>query len=288
MGADRETIERVRATVAEDLAGDATGHDLTHLDRVARLGVALAEHEGADPAVVAVAAYCHDLHRLIERGEGHVRHVASSAVEELVRAALARARVPTAQVEPVVACVAFCGRHGFTGDHDSGSLEACVLRDADNLDAIGAVGIARAFVFGVALGEPMWVPDADAAQHYEPGRTSSVLHHFEEKLLHLRDDMLTRAGRAVADERHAVLERFVTQFRREWPAQDVGPRSSPQRADGDEDGDAADGRRVWPASMCGSLSRPPAVASARLRGAPRGRGASASGASTRPGRPGAP
>ncbi|HWI74671.1 MAG TPA: HD domain-containing protein [Baekduia sp.] len=215
--------DRVRAAVHDDFAGDATGHDLAHLDRVARLGAALAEREGADPEIVAVAAYCHDFHRLVERREGHARHVASSACGELVGAALLRAGAPATLAAPVQACVAFCDRHGFAGDEGSGSLEACVLRDADNLDAIGAIGIARAFAFGAVLGEPLWIPDAEAAATYVPGRTSSILHHFEEKLLRLRDDMLTESGRAVAEERHAILERFVAQFRDEWFAGDVAP-----------------------------------------------------------------
>jgi uncharacterized protein len=211
----------VRAQVAARFAGDAGGHDLAHLDRVAGMGDRLARAEGADREVVGAAAYCHDFHRLVERESGHARPVASADCEELVVATLAAAGAAARLTAPVVACVAFCDRHVFAGDDGDGPLEAQVLRDADNLDAIGAVGIARAFAFGAQLGEPLWIPEAEARTTYAPGRTSSVLHHFDEKLLRLRDDMLTPTGRAIAEERHRFTAEFAQRFRREWHAEDV-------------------------------------------------------------------
>ena len=231
-----QTAIRVRSVVAERFAADSGGHDLAHLDRVARLADRIAQAEGADREIVTTAAYCHDFHRLLEAETEHAAPIASGACGELVQAALEQAHADPSLSEPVLECVAFCDRHRFAGDDAPAPLEARVLSDADNLDAIGAIGIARAFAFGALLGEPMWEPDLEARDRYVRGRTSSVIHHFEEKLLRLRDDMLTSTGRAVAGERHRVIADFVDTFRREWRAEDVpvrATRARPPRHDGD-------------------------------------------------------
>ena len=80
------------------------------------------------------------------------------------------------------------------------------------------MGLARAFMFGGRLGEPLWVEGVEPAAVYEPGRATSVVHHFHEKLLRLREDMLTSAGRAIAEERHAYTAGFVERLERELAA----------------------------------------------------------------------
>jgi uncharacterized protein len=134
-----------------------------------------------------------------------------------VVAAAAGSSLPPERLDAVLECVAFTRRHSFAG-HALGepSVEAMVVRDADNLDALGAVGIARAFMYGGALAEPMWIPELPVADRYEPGRSRSVVHHFHEKLLRLRDDMLTPTARRQAAERHAFLEEFLDRFLSEW------------------------------------------------------------------------
>lgn len=105
-------------------------------------------------------------------------------------------------------CVEVHDEYAFRGvDRPADTLEAEVLRDADNLDAIGAVGIARNFAFTGVVGNPLWDPS---------GEEYSGLGHFEDKLLYLLEEMHTEAGRELAEERHAFLETFKNRFEQEW------------------------------------------------------------------------
>lgn len=208
----------LRAEVSVDFAGDGTGHDIAHLDRVYGLAERLRLAEGGDPLVLMAASYVHDFHRLIERRtQSYDARVERELVDELIRTVLASVDFPTALVPKVCDCVAFTDRYSFSGHAlESPSVEARVLRDADNLDAMGAIGIARAFMFGGALEEPILVDGVEPSAKYEAGRTTSVVHHFHEKLLRLREDMLTRSGRDLADERHEFMVSFLDELQREW------------------------------------------------------------------------
>lgn len=125
-----------------------------------------------------------------------------------VRAILVEGGFPDERVADVCHCVEVHDEYDFRGvERAAESLEAEVLRDADNLDAMGAVGVARDFAFTGVVGNPLWDPT---------GEEYSGLGHFEDKLLRLVDEMHTEAARELAAERHAFLERFKARFEREW------------------------------------------------------------------------
>ncbi len=214
-----ELAAALRVQIEADFSPHCVGHAMDHLERVSRLAAEIRKVEGGDGAVVEAACWLHDYHRVVE-DEGID---APEIVEARIRRALEAAAFPTAQVQDVLDCIAFTDRYSFSG-HElaSPSLEACIVRDADNLDALGAVGIARAFMFGGKLREPLWAEGVSPAETYRSGPTSSVLHHFFEKLLRVRDDMLTPTGRSMADERHEYMISFLTRLRHEWDAPGLG------------------------------------------------------------------
>lgn len=210
-------VETLRTAVSADFDGDGTGHDLSHLDRVFGLAEGLRQHEGGDALVLGAACYVHDYHRVLERRTDFTVRVSREAVEEQIAAVLDRVTFPVELVPSVCECVAFTDRYSFAGHELAApSIEARILRDADNLDALGAIGIARAFMFGGVLGEPIWVEGVDPSDTYEAGTTTSVVHHFHEKLLRVRDDMLTESGRRLANERHDFMVAFLEELMREW------------------------------------------------------------------------
>jgi uncharacterized protein len=222
-------IERVRNRVRGDFAAADAAHDMSHLDRVADLCAAIASDLGTDPGPAQAAAYVHDYHRLLESRQG-LRPVPPEAAESEILAVLHACDVPSAWHAVILGAVELTGRYGFGGDRlvaDPTSV-AAIVHDADNLDAIGTVGIARAFAFGGLLGEPLWDPEAEMKQVYSEGRTSSVLGHLYEKLVRLERDMLTEPGRRIALDRTRELHRFAGRFRTEWagiaaPGPDTAP-----------------------------------------------------------------
>lgn len=203
--AGRPLFQRVAAETREWLADDSSGHDEDYAWRVFALGVRIAEAEGADVAVVGAAALVHGLHRAM-CDPGEYVHPEESLPE--VREILDRANFPEAKIPDVCHCVAVHDEYDFRGDPDrTESLEARVLRDADNLDATGAVGIARNFAFTGLAGNALRDP---TDEEY------SGIGHCYEKLLHLREEMHTETGREIAAGRHEFLETFVERFEREW------------------------------------------------------------------------
>ncbi|MEQ3552161.1 HD domain-containing protein [Pseudonocardia nematodicida] len=227
-------LRRLRDVVAADIAGADVAHDLGHLDRVAGLAGRLAVREGADGFVAAVAAYVHDHHRAAEARLGRV--VAPAECRDTARDALRRAGIEPALWDPVLDAVEATGRYSFAADPGSGpgggatgraALIAACLHDADMLDAMGATGIARAFAYGGAIGEPLWDPAAPPVEGYRSGPTGSVVAHFHEKLLRLRGELATAAGRELGERRHAALEEFLRRFRDEWLETHDDPATAP-------------------------------------------------------------
>jgi len=212
-------FEAVAAEMDAWLGDDTTGHDLAHGWRVFRTAMALADaHPEADREVLGAAALVHDVHRAMGAERGEFVHPEASLDE--VDAVLEAAGFPEAKRPAVLHCVALHEEYDFRdgdrrpsdaaafgGDRDDERVELALLQDADNLDAMGAVGVARCFTYSGAHDRPMWTPDTE-----EP----SAVDHVHEKLLELRDEMNTEAAREVAGERHAFLETFLERFEAEW------------------------------------------------------------------------
>lgn len=202
---DPDVVRAIADEVREHLDADASGHDMHHIWRVFLLGTRLADETGARTGIVQAAALTHDLHRAMgEDGE----YVSPEDSLPTVRGVLERAGHPSETLPDVLHCVDVHDEYAFRGlERTPETLEAEVLRDADNLDAMGAVGIARTFAFAGVVGNPLWDP---ADEQY------SGLGHFEDKLLKLESEMHTDAALKLAEERHAFLETFVDRFEVEW------------------------------------------------------------------------
>jgi uncharacterized protein len=186
--------------------GDADAvHDFDHVLRVLALAERIAQAEGADVEIVRAAVLLHDVGRAQAEVEGR-DHAAIGA--ERARAILAGQ--PPTKVEAVAHAIA---AHRYRVGPQPETLEAQVLFDADKLDAIGAVGVARAFAYGGAHGQRLWAPveSVDIARWQEEGddpETHTPIHEFVVKLSQLKDRLFTSTGRAIAEERHAYMVSF--------------------------------------------------------------------------------
>ncbi|MDQ3695340.1 MAG: HD domain-containing protein [Chloroflexota bacterium] len=196
------------------LAGDGTGHDWWHIERVRRLALRLAAAEGADPFVVELAALLHDVADWkFHAGDGE-------AGPRQTREWLAGLGVEPAVTDHVTEIVGGLSFKGARVPRPMRTIEGRVVQDADRLDAIGAIGVARAFAYGGWKGQLIFEPGLDPVLHdsaaaYWSGPTSTVT-HFHEKLLLLKDLMNTDEARRLAGERHRFLETFLAQFHAEW------------------------------------------------------------------------
>ena len=187
-------------------------HDFDHVLRVHALAEHIAETEGADPDIVSAAALLHDVGRnqAEDIGRDHAIFAAERAREILSGA-------PAQRREAVIHAIA---THRFRSGPEPDTLEAKVVFDADKLDAIGAIGIARAFAYGGAHGQRLWAPldEIDLERHLEVGDTAgdhTPVHEFVVKLARVKDRLFTATGRSIAEGRHAYMVAFFERLESE-------------------------------------------------------------------------
>ncbi len=202
------TTEWVRAR----LSADSSGHDWWHTYRVTALARHLAEREGGDSVIIELAALLHDIADWKFSGDEH----ASSRLAAEWLAAQGVAAETIAHVTAIIDTLSFKS----ADQPRMATMEGQIVQDADRLDAIGAIGIARTFAYGGWKGTPMHDPTLPprvgmSAEEYR-AHLGTTVNHFYEKLLLLRDLMNTATARQMADERHAFMETFLDRFHREW------------------------------------------------------------------------
>ena len=183
----------------EIFAEDASGHDFYHTLRVYRLAARIAQEEGADMETVQLAALLHDVddHKLSpDTAEGQQR-----AAGFLLSRGMHEERIR--EICGIISQISFSRNRGRPT-----TLEGMCVQDADRLDAMGAIGIARAFAYGGSRGRAIHDPNGEDSE--------TTICHFYDKLLLLKDRMNTESGRKLALERHRYLREFLEEFYGEW------------------------------------------------------------------------
>jgi len=198
---------RLRAIVAKEMVTDSA-HDLAHLDRVWHNAGMIAEDEpGVDTTVLLAAAYLHDLVNLPKNhpdGKSASRQSAQKAAPILHSLGLS--------ADQVHATRHAIEAHSYSAGIPPETAEACILRDADRLDALGTIGIARNFAVSATFGQSFYDPDDPFAQRRPLDDKRFAVDHWKLKLLHLQDGMLTDRGRELAQRRTGILRRFLDDF----------------------------------------------------------------------------
>jgi uncharacterized protein len=211
--ANRSWTATLELEVQRHLRDESSGHDSYHAFRVRDLAVLIAATTGADADMVEAAALLHD----IGHGTGRNDHAKRGAT--LAAEMLSRCGFPKVKINAVVTCIEHHHwKPGRAGDPEQPTPEYQAFADADRLDALGAIGIARAFAFGGANNRPIWNPEPEAVPQAPYGISS--IHHFYDKLLQLPNDMYTEPGRILATRRIAVMKEFLRAFYVEWKSGD--------------------------------------------------------------------
>ncbi|MBW1866411.1 MAG: HD domain-containing protein [Deltaproteobacteria bacterium] len=195
--------------IAENLFGNTHGsHDWEHTLRVVRLCERIGSGEGADMQVLRIAAYLHDIGRCEQdSSNGTICHAHLGA--QMARPLIKDLELTDERKNNIIHCIR---SHRFRGDEKPCTLEAKVLFDADKIDAIGAVGVARAYLFAGELGARLHNPDVRVEDTLSYSREDTGYREFKLKLSKIRDRMLTEEGRRLAAGRHDFMNVFFQRF----------------------------------------------------------------------------
>jgi len=190
---------------------ESSGHDWWHIYRVKNLAIKIADSEGGNRFIIEMAALLHDLDDWKLAGNSSVRK------SETWLNKMGVSEEDKNKILQIIDEVSYKGAGVETKAH---SLEAQIVQDADRLDAIGAIGIARTFAYGGNKGRLLHHPDIQPELHenFEDYKktTAPTINHFYEKLLLLKDRMNTASAKKIAKERHEYMEGFLSRFFNEW------------------------------------------------------------------------
>ena len=206
----KEIIDRAAAYVREKFENEYSGHDWFHTLRVFKTATRIAEAEGADLVTVQLAALLHDVDD---------RKLSPGTYENKANARrfLTENKVDDEKIDEICRII---GEISFAEGRVPSTIEGKCVQDADRLDAIGAIGIARAFAYGGNHNRLMYHPDVkpnlNMSKEEYVNSKSTTLNHFYEKLFLLADMMNTDAAKAIAREREEYMRGFLAEFMDEW------------------------------------------------------------------------
>jgi uncharacterized protein len=207
-------IEQTIDFVKEKLQGAEGGHDWFHIERVYKNALLIAKTESCDLNVVALGALLHDI------ADSKFHGGDETVGPRTARQFLESQNVDEDTIVHVIGIIENISFKGGNFEKKFSSIELDIVQDADRLDAIGAIGIARCFNYGGfknrELYNPSIPPQMNMDKETYKASTSPTINHFYEKLLLLKDKMNTATGKQIAAERHAYMEGFLTQFYAEW------------------------------------------------------------------------
>ena len=191
--------------------GERSGHDWWHIHRVRNLAKKIAVKEGGNLFLVEMAALLHDL------DDWKLNHSTNKSRAENW---LKKIQIEKPDLEKILEIIDQVSFKGAGVETHATSVEAKIVQDADRLDAIGAIGIARAFSYGGfkkrALYDPDIKPNLNMTKEEYKKSTAPTITHFYEKLLLLKDLMKTKSGKRIAEERHKFMLKFLDEFYKEW------------------------------------------------------------------------
>lgn len=215
----QDILQKTADYIKHEFSDDSSGHDWWHIYRVWKNAITICENEKGDTFIVQLAALLHDLDDW---------KFNNSADETPLRAKawLESCNLDVPSTDRVCEIIKHISYKGAGAENKMDSLEGFIVQDADRLDAIGAIGIARAFAYGGYAKRPLYDPESPPQMHatFEEYKNSNraTINHFHEKLLLLKDKMNTATAKRISEQRHEVMVQFLSQFMNEWERKDVG------------------------------------------------------------------
>ena len=214
-----EYIKKLEPHVMELFSKDSSGHDIGHLKRTMNTALYLSEKECGDKLIVGIAAFLHDVHRIMQNESGKFVSPKDSLYK--VKEILSHINLSEEQINKICYAIEYHEEYNWNGTNVT-DINTLILQDADNLDAIGAIGIGRTFSYGGSHNVVMYDDKAPLNENNDysefNGDDESTIHHFYHKLFKLGDNMNTDTAKKLAYKRVEFMKEFVKEFLDEWNA----------------------------------------------------------------------
>lgn len=212
-----EYIEIIKPYIIDLFKNDSSGHDIGHLIRTMNMAINICDKENGDKLIVGISAFMHDIHRIMQNETGKFVSPKESLFK--VREILSNTDLSEDIINKICYCIEYHENYNWNGNNVS-DINALILQDADNLDAIGAIGIGRTFSYGGVHNVLMYdeeIPISENKNYSEDnGNDLSTIHHFYHKLFNLANNMNTKTAKKQAIERTEFMKKFVNEFLDEW------------------------------------------------------------------------
>ena len=211
---NEQIISNTIAFVKDTLQNEEGGHDWFHIERVYNNSLLIAKTENVNELIIALGALLHDI------ADSKFHNGDDTIGPKTAREFLFKQNVDSTIIEHVIKIIESISFKGGNENQKFKSLELDVVQDADRLDAIGAIGIARCFNYGGfknrKIFDPSILPNMKMTKEEYKTSSSPTINHFYEKLLLLKDRMNTKTGKRIALARHQFMEQYLEQFYSEW------------------------------------------------------------------------
>ncbi|MFC0343886.1 HD domain-containing protein [Epilithonimonas hispanica] len=209
-----ELINKTIELVKQKLEGTESGHDWFHIERVWKLSLKIQEKEGGDKLIIELSALLHDI------ADPKFHNGDETLASKIVNDFLTEQNVDSETIQKVIFIIENMSFKNRNDAPENLPLELKIVQDADRLDAIGAIGIARTFNFGGYKNNLMYHPDIEpklnqTKEEYKKSNGTTI-NHFYEKLLLLKDLLNTKTAKEIAEHRHQFMLQFLDEFYKEW------------------------------------------------------------------------
>lgn len=212
-----EYIEIIKPYIIDLFKDDSSGHDISHLIRTMNIAINICDRENGDKLIVGISSFMHDIHRIMQNQTG--KFISPKESLSKVRDILSNTDLEEDIINKICYCIEHHENYNWNGNNVS-DINALIVQDADNLDAIGAIGIGRTFCYSGVHNVSMYdesIPFNNNRDYSEDNvGDPSTIHHFYHKLFHLVNYMNTETAKEQAIVRTEFMKKFVNEFLDEW------------------------------------------------------------------------
>lgn len=216
-----EYISKLMPILKEMCENNKTGgHDINHFNRTMKIALYLQSKEGGDPLIIGIASFLHDIHRLLQHKNKKYITPKESLNKVIKIIEKSKIQLSKEQIKKILFCIEHHEDYNWNGNNVD-DINTLILQDADNLDAIGAIGIGRSFGYATLNNQVFYddkIPLEQFEGYEEKIKDVSNIHFLNNKLIKLGNNMNTKTAKLIAKERVEFVQKFIDEYIKEWNA----------------------------------------------------------------------